>query len=106
MDGLELWHESVARATLYSNGLVSNKATNGSIGHLHGFLGMVEAHGAVLVEICRLLQWCEICLVICREVSKLRSRAYCSKRGRNAALSECWMFPSACVLLDLWLRGD
>jgi len=49
MDGLELWHESVARATLYGNGLVSNKATNGSIGHLHGLLGMVEAHGAVLV---------------------------------------------------------
>ena len=33
-----------------SNGLVSNKATNGSIGHLHGLLGMVQAHGAVLVE--------------------------------------------------------
>jgi len=32
MDGLELWHESVARATLHSNGY---------IGHLHGLLGMV-----------------------------------------------------------------
>jgi len=50
MDGLELWHEQVGRATLYSNGLVSNTATKGSIGHLHGLLGMVEAHGAVLVE--------------------------------------------------------
>ena len=50
MDVFELWHESVARATLYSDGLVSNKAKNGSIGHLHGLLGMVEAHGAVLVE--------------------------------------------------------
>jgi len=50
MDGLELWHEWVGRATLYSNGLVSKTATHGSIGHLHGLLGMVEAHGAVLVE--------------------------------------------------------
>jgi len=50
MDELELCHESVARTTLYSNRLVSNKATNGSIGHLHGLLGMVEAHGTVLVE--------------------------------------------------------
>jgi len=39
---------------LHSNGLVSNKAINGSIGHLHGLVGMVEAHGAVLVEY---LEW-------------------------------------------------